>query len=378
MKFTRRKFLSTSTSLVAGGSLIGCSNPKTSTKSAEQNTLTAAKAVTHNSKSIGVALLGLGNYSENLLAPALQATQHCHLAGIVTGTPSKIPMWQGKYGIKDQNVYNYGNLHEIANNDEIDVVYIVVPTGLHSKYAVIAANAGKHVWCEKPMAMNTSQCQEIIDACKKNKVKLSIGYRMLHEPNTQRLIANLDKMPFGAIDSVIANAGYGGGKPSGWRANKALGGGAMYDMGVYAVNGIRYATGQYPLSVLSAEHIIDRPDFYVEVDETTVFELEFESGIKVNGLGSVGKNINGLRVDCKNGWYSTTPMQSYNGVQYEDSTGYKMDAIPGMQQTLQMDNDALAILNNTAVIAPGEEGKKDIHIIEAIFKSAATEERIVL
>lgn len=367
MKFTRRKFLSTSTSIIAGGSLIGCSNPKT-----------AGKPIKQTSKSIGVALLGLGNYSENLLAPALQATKHCHLAGIVTGTSSKIPAWQSKYGIKDQNVYTYDTLHEIANNDEIDVVYVVVPTGLHSKYSIIAANAGKHVWCEKPMALNTKQCQEIIDTCNKNKVKLSIGYRMLHEPNTQRLIANSNKMPFGAIENITANAGYGGGKPRGWRASKAMGGGAMYDMGVYALNGIRYATGQYPISVLSAEHVIDRPDFYKEVDETTIFELEFASGIKVNGLGSVGKNINGLRVDCKNGWYGTTPMQSYNGVQYEDSTGYKMDAISGMQQTLQMDNDALAILNNTVVIAPGEEGKKDVHIIEAIFKSAEIGKRVAL
>jgi len=368
MKFTRRKFLSTSSSIVAGGSILGCTNPKPATKVVKQI----------SKKSIGVALLGLGNYSENLLAPALQATEHCHLAGIVTGTPSKIPTWQSKYDISDKNVYSYDNLHEIANNDEIDVVYVVVPTGLHSKYAIIAANAGKNVWCEKPMAMNTVQCQEIIDACEKNKVKLSIGYRMLHEPNTQKLIANLKTIPFGALGSVTANAGYGGGGPSGWRASKALGGGAMYDMGVYAVNGIRYATGEYPISVLNAAHVIDRPALFEEVDETTIFELEFASGIKVNGLGSVGKNINGLKIECDNGWYGTTPMQSYNGVQYEDSTGFKMDAISGMQQSLQMDNDALAILNDTAVMVPGVEGKKDIHIIEAIFKSAEIGERVVL
>ncbi len=367
MKFTRRKFLST-TSFVAGGAIIGCTNPKQVAKKIEPV----------SKKSIGIALLGLGSYSENLLAPALQATQHCHLAGIVTGTPTKIPKWQSKYGISDKNVYNYDNLHEIANNDEIDVVYIVVPTGLHSKYAIISANAGKHVWCEKPMALNTIQCQEIIDTCEKNKVKLSIGYRMLHEPNTQKLISNLGSVPFGAIGSVNADAGYRGGQPRGWRANKSLGGGAMYDMGVYAVNGIRYATNQYPISVLSAKHIIDRPELFEEVDETTIFELEFESGIKATGLGSVGKNVNGLKVECEKGWYSTTPMQSYNGVQYEDSTGFKMDAIPGMQQSLQMDNDALAILNNTAVMAPGIEGKKDVHIIEAIFKSAATGKRVVL
>lgn len=368
MKFTRRKFIYTSASVIGGSTLLGCSNPKPATPNTETI-----------KKSIGVALLGLGGYSRGQLAPGLQETKHCHLAGIVTGTPSKIPEWQNKYGIADQNVYSYDNFSEIANNDDIDVVYIVVPTGLHSKYAVMAANAGKHVWCEKPMAMNTKECQEIIDACNKNNVKLSIGYRMLHEPNTLKLISNLNSNPFGKINAIDAKSGYFGGKPSVWRGTKSMGGGAMYDMGVYSVNGIRFALNEDPISVLSAEHIIDRPELFKEVDETTIFELEFASGIKATGLASVGNNVNGLKVDCENGWYSTTPMQSYNGVQYEDSTGFKMNPLDGRQQSLQMDADALAILNDTPVVAPGEEGLKDVHIIESIFKSAANGgERVVL
>ena len=97
------------------------------------------------------------------MAPALQLTKHCELRGIVTGSPAKVPIWQEKYGISDTHVYNYENMHEIADNDDIDVVYIVVPTGLHAKYAVIAADAGKHVWCEKPMALDVAQCQSIIN-----------------------------------------------------------------------------------------------------------------------------------------------------------------------------------------------------------------------
>ena len=107
-------------------------------------------------KKLGVALLGLGGYATNNLAPALMQTKHIELRGIVTGSPEKIPVWKEKYGIKDQNVYSYETLPEIANNEDIDVVYIVTPTFLHKKYAVMAANAGKHVFCEKPMAMTVS------------------------------------------------------------------------------------------------------------------------------------------------------------------------------------------------------------------------------
>ncbi|MDX1700733.1 MAG: Gfo/Idh/MocA family oxidoreductase, partial [Melioribacteraceae bacterium] len=87
--------------------------------------------IASSQKKLGVALVGLGYYSTDLLAPALQQTDHCELRGIVTGSPEKIPVWQKRYNIKDSNVYNYENMHEIANNDEIDVIYIVLPTGLH-------------------------------------------------------------------------------------------------------------------------------------------------------------------------------------------------------------------------------------------------------
>jgi len=117
-------------------------------------------------KKLGVALVGLGYYSTDLLAPALQQTSYCELRGIVTGSPEKIPVWKQRYGIKDSNIYNYQNMHQIADNDEIDVIYIVLPTGLHAEYAIKAANTGKHVWCEKPMARTAKECQEIIDACK--------------------------------------------------------------------------------------------------------------------------------------------------------------------------------------------------------------------
>jgi glucose-fructose oxidoreductase len=327
---------------------------------------------------LGVALVGLGSYSTYNLAPALQQTKHCYLAGIVTGSPHKIPDWQKKYGIKDQNVYNYENMHQIADNDEIDVVYIVVPTGLHAKYAIIAANTGKHVWCEKPMAMNVPECQSIIDACRKNKVKLSIGYRMQHEPNTQTVIQYASTLPYGKINAVKALAGYHGGGGSGWRFQKKMGGGALYDMGVYTINGIRYASGMEPVAVRSAQQITARPELFTEVDETTQYELEFSNGLIAMGRTSVGENINQLRVECEKGWYELSPMQSYNGVVGQTSDGVQLDTYIANQQARQMDDDALAILNNTDLLVPGEEGLRDIHIVNAILESAAKQQYIKL
>lgn len=328
-------------------------------------------------KKLGVALVGLGYYSRDLLAPALQQTDHCELRGIVTGSPEKIPVWQKRYGIKDSNVYNYENMNEIASNDDIDVIYIVLPTGLHAEYAIKAANTGKHVWCEKPMARTAEECQQIIDACNKNKVKLSIGYRMQHEKNTQTIIKWAETKPYGKIKNVISEAGYNGGTINPWKLNKAMGGGAIYDMGVYSINAARYSTGLEPIAV-TAKQSTRRPEIFTEVDETTSFIMEFPGGIIVDGKTSFGESLNNLEVTAEDGWYYLRPMQSYSGVRGKTSDGKILSPMGKNQQAVQMDDDALAILNDKPVLVPGEEGMKDIHIVEKINQAAANNSRILI
>ncbi len=328
-------------------------------------------------RKIGVALVGLGYYSTDLLAPALQLTEHCELRGIVTGTPSKIPHWQKRYGIKDQNVYNYQDMHRMVDNDEIDVVYIVLPNSMHATYAIKAANAGKHVWCEKPMARTVAECQAIIVACRKNNRYLTIGYRMQHEPNTQTLIRWAGAKPYGEIKELTAEAGYYNRGRNHWKQQKAMGGGAMYDMGVYSLNAARYVTGEEPLAV-TATTSTTRPAIYHEVDETTSFILEFPSGAIARCKTSFGANLNNLKVSCEKGWYGLSPFQAYNGINGATSDGKLLNIPIDNEQARQMDDDALAILNKSPVLVPGEEGLRDIRVVEAIFKSAADGVRVAI
>ena len=319
---------------------------------------------------LGVALVGLGNYSRGRLAPGLQQTGHCELRGIVTGTPSKIPEWQERYGIPDRNVYNYENMHEIANNDDIDIIYSVTPPGLHARDSITGAEAGKHVWCEKPMAMNEEECRAIIEAARKNRVQLTIGYRMQHEPNTQTIIRYGQEQTYGAVQEVRSGAGYRGSWSRGdWRITAELGGGALYDMGVYPINAARYATGKEPVAV-SGRQYADRSDMFREVDEHTEFRLEFPGDIVAYGETSFGNSMNYLDIEASDGWYRLRPFQSYSGVQGETSGGTELPPDPDHQQARQMDNDALAIKENRAPIVPGEDGLADIRIAEAIMESS--------
>ena len=324
---------------------------------------------------LGVALVGLGYYSRDLLAPALQMTTHCRLAGIVTGTPAKAEEWQRRYAIPDSNIYDYDGFDRIADNPDIDVVYVVLPNHLHKPFTLRAAAAGKHVWCEKPMAMDAAEARAMIDACHHQRVQLAIGYRMQHEPNTQAVMALAKTRPFGRLQRIRAEAGFhafdsASGNP--WRLDPARGGGAMYDMGVYALNAARYTAGAEPIAV-TATQTIQRPAIFRGVDETMRFRLEFPDGVIADGETSFGRNLNLLRAECADGWYELSPFQAYEGVRGEASDGRRFDATIGStpaQQARQMDADALAILERRPPRVPGEEGWRDMRALDAIFASA--------
>ena len=336
-----------------------------------------ANIIVPQKRKIGVALVGLGYYSTDLLAPALQLTEHCQLAGIVTGTPAKAERWKQQYGIADKNIYNYENFSSLADNPDIDVVYIVLPPSMHAEYSIKGAEAGKHVWCEKPMAMTAAECQQMIDAAKKNKVQLTVGYRMHHEPNTQKIMAIARKLPYGKLQDLTAAAGYRESRTDHWKQKKAMGGGAMYDMGVYPLNAARYSSGMEPVAV-TAHASTTRPDIYHEVEETMEFDLEFAGGVMAKCETSFGKGMNDLRVNFQKGSYWLSPFQAYSGIDGETSDGVKLNERIPNQQTKQMDDDAQAITKKTKPLVPGEEGLKDIRIVEAIYKSVRENRRIAL
>lgn len=323
---------------------------------------------------LGVALVGLGYYSTDLLAPALQQTKHCYLAGIVTGTPAKAEAWKTKYNLPEKNIYNYENFNSIANNDDIDVVYVVLPPSMHEEYVVRAANAGKHVWCEKPMAMTEAECRRMIEACSKNKRKLAIGYRLQHEPNTKEYRRIVNQKLLGKVLHLEDAAGYVDNRTNHWKQTRALGGGVMLDMGVYAIQGARLGTGMEPLSVVSAKTSTTRPHIYKDgLAETAIATLEFPGGVMANIKTSFGENINFMNIDCEKGTIALAPYSAYSGAKGKSPLGTinTQYEVP-WQQANQMDDDALSILHNKPMLVPGEEGLRDIRIVEAILASASS------
>lgn len=357
-KTTRRQFNSIMSKGVAGAALLSYAP------------LVAQPLAHHNVKSLGMALVGLGSYSRGQLAPSLAETSYCHLAGIVTGTPAKAKEWKEKYSIADKDIYNYDNFDTIADNDDIDIVYVVLPNSMHAEFCVRAAKAGKHVICEKPMAISVEECDEIIAACDAAGVKLSVGYRLHSEPNTQEIKRMVREKTFGEVTMVSADAAYRSmSNPGQWRLNRSLsGGGALVNMGVYAIQSAIYGSGQNPISV-SAQEFSTRPDYFKDTDETITAQFKFPNGAIGNIMTSHNVNANRHHTSCEKGWFELTPANNYGPLKGRRSDGTVIEFPHRRQQGLQMDDFAKHISVGTPNVAPGAMGKRDMIIVEAIYRS---------
>ena len=255
---------------------------------------------TRPGKKLGIALVGLGNYSTYELAPALLETQNCALAGIVTGTPDKAVKWKERYKLPDKNIYNYKNFDAIADNDAIDIIYVVLPNSMHHEYVIRSAKAGKHVISEKPMAVSVKECHEMIDTCRKCGVRLFIGYRLHFDPYhlTARKFRTSEAGRLQAVDSAFA---FRIGDPAQWRLNKSLaGGGSVMDLGVYCIQASRYCTGAEPIAVTAVEEKTD-PVKFAQVEETMRMQLEFPGGMTATAMCSYNLNANYLKLTSEKG-----------------------------------------------------------------------------
>ncbi len=339
------------------------------------SSLAACMESVHRKDRLGIALVGLGSYSTYQLAPALLKTRNCYLAGIVTGTPSKEKAWADKYNLVEKNIYNYQNFDRIAENPDIDIVYVVLPVSMHKEYTIRAARAGKHVICEKPMAISTADCDEMIAACKRADRLLSIGYRLHFEPYNQEMMRLGNKQVYGKLLEIDCSNGFTyNGDPNAWRLKKAMaGGGGLMDMGVYCIQGARYTTGEEPLYVTAREEK-KRPDFFKEVDETVFFDLEFPSGCVARGVSSYNMNTNHLKAKAARGNFELSEAYRYGGMVGKTPEG-PMNFPQINQQAAQMDDFAVCIRNKKATRVPGEMGRQDIKIVEAIYRSIASGKR---
>lgn len=358
----RRHFLLTASTLTAAGLVLPA---------------LSSACVSQDKRKLGVALVGLGNYSTTILSRALSEAKECYLAGVVTGTPAKAQKWSKDYNIPAENIYDYESFDRIADNDQIDIVYVVLPNSMHAEYTIRALEAGKHVICEKPMAMNARQAKHMIEAARKANRKLAIGYRMHYDPNFIEAKRLGQSEAFGPVNYIEAALGYSFTPEIGsWKLMKSMGGGSLYNLGVYPIQSARHVKGKEPVYV-TAQATIKRPEIFKEVAEIFTWQLEFADGTMCNSYSGPVAFIDRLFAGCTDGFIELNPATQYSGVAGKSTHG-TFNFKPVFQQQVQVDDFARCVRENKESIVSGEEGWRDMLIIDAIHRSieSGTKEKI--
>ncbi len=330
-------------------------------------------------RKLGVALLGLGGYSTGQLGPALKQTQYCKLTGVITGSKAKGEQWAKDYGFPSKNIYSYDTMSQLADNPEIDIVYVVTPNSLHAEHAIAAAKAGKHVICEKPMATTVAECDAIIAACRTARVKLSIGYRLHFDPYHQELMRLAKEKDFGLLNKMDGDRGFVMGSKA-WRADKKLsGGGPLMDLGIYLIQGAcMAANGVAPVAVTATYQPKTKPEIFSDVEEGISWTMEFKSGAVADLQTSYQHTKDHFKAAGAKGWIEFKEHAfTYKGMVVETSHG-PLNYTPPNQQALQMDDFAQCVQLNKQTRVPGEMGRRDLVIIEAIYKAAETGKKVLV
>jgi predicted dehydrogenase len=223
-------------------------------------------------KKIRYAVVGLGYISQVAVLPAFaHAEENSELVALVSGDPVKLKSLGRKY--KVAKTYTYEQYGDCLASGEIDAVYIALPNSMHRAYSESAAQAGVHVLCEKPMAVTEQECEAMIEAADKTKVKLMIAYRLHFEQGNLSVISAIREGKIGVpriFDSVFSQQV----TPGNTRLQSELGSGPLFDVGVYCINAARYLFGSEPYEAFAFSST-NKDTRFSQVDEMTSALLRF-------------------------------------------------------------------------------------------------------
>jgi predicted dehydrogenase len=327
-------------------------------------------------RKLGYAIVGLGGYGLGRIIPEFRNCEHSRLAAVVSGDRAKAERVAQEHGLPAGAIYSYQDYDRIRDNPDIDIVYVCLPNAMHAEYSIRASQAGKHVLCEKPMAVSVAECEAMIAAARTANRKLMIGYRSHFEPHNREAMRLARTGAVGRTRYVRSEHGFDFGDPNAWRLKRALsGGGSLMDIGIYALQAVRYMTGEEPVAVTARESTDRRDPRFREVEDMIDFTLDFPSGAIGSCQSMYSANRNQIMLMGEKGRIELEPATGYSGQRLWVGGDRERQVTPppgpGRNQfAAQLDHLSECAVSGREPIVSGEEGLRDMRIIEAIYRSA--------
>jgi predicted dehydrogenase len=320
------------------------------------------------------AVVGLGYIAQAAVLPAFtHARRNSSLHAIVSGSVEKLNEVGDKYRVPVRATYDeYERCLQ-----EVDAVYICTPNSEHADYAVRAAQAGRHILCEKPLAVTQQECERMIKAAKDGKVKIMTAYRLHFEP---LFLEVLDIVKSGKIGEprFFSSSFSMHARPGGIRTQRELGGGTLYDLGVYCINTARLMFGAEPIEVF-ARSIDGARSNMPEIDEMTSGVLRFDGDRLATFTTSFNANgVSDFRVVGTEGNIHAEP-----AYEYAEALGYTLTIGETVKKKKGRRRDQFAaevayfsdcVLQNRDPEPSAGEGCWDVRVVNALYESANSNE----
>ena len=325
---------------------------------------------------VGYAVIGLGGFAQRAILPGFRHSKKAKLVALVSGDRSKAKRLARKFGA--EAFYTYEELPACFSHPQVEAVYIATNNGSHAHYAVEAANAGKHVLCEKPMANSVGECRQMVEACRASDVRLMIAYRKYFEPASLELKQLVRSGRLGRLKYIHSAFGIfvrPRGQAGTWHLDlKLAGGGSLPDVGVYCVNTIRWLVGEEPLETSAYQWATD-PETFSQVDENIAFRLDFPHGLVAQATSSFkAAESSFLQVNGEKGWAALNPAFQYDleRCMFGQIGGHWFEKKFKVIDELALELDAFAdcIRRQRESEPNGVQGMRDVAVMEAIYQSA--------
>lgn len=261
---------------------------------------------------VGIAPVGLGSTAEVFMG-AVTKTPNARLTGLVTGHPAeKGAKFAAQYGVPQSSIYTYESFDRSATIAPLTRCTLRCRTACTRSLRCARRRRGKHVFCEKPMAISSAECRRMIDACRRAGVLLMIGYRTHFDATFRRVRELVRSGAFGEIEAFQGGF-YGMKNKQQWRLDRALaGGGSLLDLGIYRLNAMRWMTGEEPSEVRAFVAMREKGPKFASVEQSMDWLLKFPSGVLASGGSSYGQSgTNFLQINGSAGHVRIEPASLY-------------------------------------------------------------------
>ncbi|MCX8057252.1 MAG: Gfo/Idh/MocA family oxidoreductase [Ignavibacteria bacterium] len=313
------------------------------------------------------AVAGLGNFAVNSIIPAIKSLRRSRLVAVYSHSIERAKEVAGMFSIKEY----YDDFEKFLLSD-FDAVYIASANQNHYEQVIASAKAGKHIICEKPLALNSQQAEEMVKVCEENNVKLSVGYVQRFHPLTIKAKEILESGLIGQIVIINISQAFDYPPNPNYRYQKEFGGGALRDVGTHCIDLLRFFGGE----IEQIHGYVDNVIYKSEVDDFVVATCKFKDGGYGNFYASfcIGKPLNRIEIV---GYKGTIVIENLIGKKF-DYAKLTIQKVDETKKAFRMKANKIqnliknfqkAVLENEPLLVTGYDGWINLKLIEEIEKS---------